>query len=326
MATWRGEPKFHGGAGFGGFVGARSGWQRTALESEHPRLAFNCCRQSGKSTVAALLACHEALYTPGALVLMVSRTLDHSGELFRKALGFYRCLGRPVSPKSETALTLELANGSRIVSRPGASDAAVRGYTASVLVVDEASRVSDELWDAATPVLAVSGGRVITLSTPFGTRGWWYREWIGGLDWQRFEVTADDCPRITPEFLAEERVRKSSREVQQEYYCSWEEAEGQLFSAEVIDKAFVDEVAPLWSDFATEPIYATHQVLASGEIIPTAELLGMRAPVRKPDEIRADLDRALAGNPTYIKRRTALLAELDQALAKEEAESRHGRN
>ncbi len=196
-------------------------WQKEALLSDHPRQLFNCCRQSGKSSVAAVASVWTALYKPGSLTLMVSRTLDHSGELFKKAVDVYRQAGRPVEAKSETQLTLTLANGSRIVSRPGANDAAVRGYSATLLVIDEASQVSDALYNAATPVLAVTGGKIIALSTPYGRRGWWFEEWMSDRDWQRFRVTAPEVPRISPEFLEEERARKGQLWYRQEYLCSF---------------------------------------------------------------------------------------------------------
>ncbi len=40
-------------------------WQEDALRSDAPRQLFNASRQSGKSTVAAVLAVHTALYTLG---------------------------------------------------------------------------------------------------------------------------------------------------------------------------------------------------------------------------------------------------------------------
>jgi hypothetical protein len=67
-------------------IGEPLPWQERALVSEAPMQLYNCARQSGKSQVAAVLAVHKVLYTPETLVLMVSRTLDHSGELFKRAL------------------------------------------------------------------------------------------------------------------------------------------------------------------------------------------------------------------------------------------------
>ena len=53
-------------------------WQRRVLTSPGKRLLLNCSRQSGKSTVAALAALHQAHFHPGSLVLLVSPTLRQS--------------------------------------------------------------------------------------------------------------------------------------------------------------------------------------------------------------------------------------------------------
>src|SRR5262249_53536974 len=132
------------------------------------------------SSVAAVLAVDTALRQPGSLVLLVSRALRQSQELFKKCLDTYRALGRPVAAEAETRLTLELQGGSRIVSLPS-TEASVRGFSAvRLLIFDEAARVPDELYFALRPVLAVSGGRVLAMSTPFGRRGWWFVEWTAG--------------------------------------------------------------------------------------------------------------------------------------------------
>ena len=157
-------------------------WQRDALRSAAPRQLYNCARQTGKSTVSAILATHTAIYEPGVLVLLISPTLRQSGELFRKCLEVYRAAQRLVPPDSETALTLALENGSRIVSLPGGKGHTIRGYSGvRLLVVDEASRVPDDLYISIRPFLATSAGRLVALSTPFGTRGWWW----GGLEERR---------------------------------------------------------------------------------------------------------------------------------------------
>src|SRR5687768_11624610 len=76
------------------------GWQADVLRSTAPRMLLNASRQSGKSTVVAVLATHTALYQPGALVLLLSPTLRQSGELFRKCLAVYHAAGRPVAPEA----------------------------------------------------------------------------------------------------------------------------------------------------------------------------------------------------------------------------------
>jgi hypothetical protein len=109
-------------------------WQAEALRSCAPRILLNCSRQSGKSTVTAILAVHTALYEPGALVLLLSPSLRQSQELFRKALGVYRALGRPVPAEAENTLAVQLENHSRILSLPG-KEHTVRGYSGVRLLV-----------------------------------------------------------------------------------------------------------------------------------------------------------------------------------------------
>jgi hypothetical protein len=85
-------------------------WQERLLRSTSDRVLLNCSRQSGKSTMTGLIALHRALYHPGSLILCLAPALRQSQELFGKVLGFYRDLGRPVSPHGERRLSLELEN------------------------------------------------------------------------------------------------------------------------------------------------------------------------------------------------------------------------
>ena len=215
-------------------------WQEDLLRSSSDRIILNCSRQSGKSTMAAVLALHQALYHPQSLILCLAPALRQSQELFAKIAGFYRDLGRPVSPIGERKLSLELENGSRIITLPG-TEKTIRGFSGvSLLIVDEAARVEDELYFAVRPMLAVSGGALIMLSTPYGQRGIFYEEWTHGdsREWQRFRVSAEQVPRISPEFLSEERRALGSRWFEQEYMCTFGELEGAVFSRECIDRMF----------------------------------------------------------------------------------------
>jgi len=220
-------------------------WQGDVVRSNAPRILMNCARQTGKSTVAALLSVHAALYKPPSMILMVSPTLRQSGELYKKAHGFYRALGAPVPPTSETALTLTLENGSRIVSLPS-GEAQIRGYTADLLLIDEASRVLDELYTATRPMLAVSGGRLIALSTPFGTRGWWYEAWKSSEAWERYRITAEECPRISSAFLEDERRSMGEWSYRQEFGCEFMDDVFAVFRSEDIDAALKPDMPPLF--------------------------------------------------------------------------------
>jgi len=221
-------------------------WQAQVLRSTAPRQLLNASRQSGKSTVVAALAVHTAVYERDSLTLLLSPSLRQSQELFKKCLAVYRTLDQPVPPEAESALRLELANGSRIVSLPG-TEGTIRGYSGvRLLAVDEASRVADPLYYAIRPMLAVSGGRLVALSTPFGTRGWWYEAWRSAEPWERYEVPATTCPRIPAAFLAEERASMGEWWYEQEYCCRFMDAQDAVFRADDITAAFSPDVLPLW--------------------------------------------------------------------------------
>ena len=204
-------------------------WQVEVLEAGHPRLLLNCCRQAGKSTVVALLGLVEALWVPATKVLLVSRSLRQSAELFRIVTDFHRRLGAP-GRQRQTSEELCLTNLSRIVCLP-CKEETIRGYShVSLLIIDEAARVPDDLYRAVRPMLAVSNGRLICLSTPYGKRGFFHDAWAnGGADWARIEVPASRIPRITPRFLEQERRGLGESWFRQEYQCSFEALEGLVY-------------------------------------------------------------------------------------------------
>ena len=221
-------------------------WQERLLRSASERVLLNCCRQSGKSTMTGLIALHRALYYPGSLILCLAPALRQSQELFGKVLGFYRDLGRPVAPRAERKLSLELVNGSRIVTLPG-TEKTIRGFSgASLLIVDEAARVDGDLYFAVRPMLAVSGGSLMMLSTPDGKRGVFYEEWTSGGGWERYEVSAKECPRIPPEFLEGERRALPTWVYEQEYCCAFHDTEDTVFTHEMVTAAVSSEIKPLF--------------------------------------------------------------------------------
>jgi hypothetical protein len=226
-------------------------WQMRLLRSENPRVIINAARQSGKSTVTALLALHQALYTSNSLVLVLAPALRQSQEFFSKLASFYSVLGEPKRKYSERRLSLELMNGSRVVSLPG-SERTVRGYSgASLIVLDEASRIEDELYLSVRPMTAVSGGRLVLLSTPWGKRGVFYETWKERHEqgWESFEVPATQCSRISEEFLEEERRTLGPIFFDQEYLCLFKDVAGALISSEVLDLALDRSIEPLYPDF-----------------------------------------------------------------------------
>jgi hypothetical protein len=162
-------------------------------------------------------------------VVLLSRTHRQSKELFRIIRTIHNRMDQPlVERKNDTELAL--TNASRILCLP-CKEETIRGYShVSLLVIDEAARIPDDLYRAVRPMLAVSRGKLICLSTPYGKRGFFHDAWFtGGADWTRIEVPASQISRITPAFLEEERRAMGETWYRQEYCCSFEAMEGLVY-------------------------------------------------------------------------------------------------
>jgi hypothetical protein len=194
------------------------------------------------------------MFTPSSTILLVSPSLPQSQEIFRKSLSAYRVLGRPQGVAGESALRLELGNSSRIISLPGSERTNV-AYTADLLVIDEASRTPSELLEAVLPTTVVTEGMTIALSSPKGARGWFYDLWsLKDVDelWERYKITADECPRISQEQIEAERMMRGEHHVLQEYYCSFLHDETAFFKQEDLMRSLTlmntDEEEPLFPE------------------------------------------------------------------------------
>ena len=133
----------------------------------------NCTRQWGKSTVTAAKAVHRAHSVAGGLTLVVTPSARQSAEFLRKAEEFVRRLGIKVRGDGDNEISIVFPNGSRIVGLPG-NEVTARGYSASLLLIDEAARVDDRLYRAMRPSLAVANGDLWLISTPYGKRGFFW--------------------------------------------------------------------------------------------------------------------------------------------------------
>ena len=181
--------------------------QTEILNSQAKRLLLCCSRQWGKSTVIAAKALHLGLAKPGASIIMTSASLHQAVELLDKIEHF------AAAGSHRKAAILTLANGSVFRALPQAPKT-VRGRTADLLIIDEAAFVSDELFEAVTPSIATTGGALWLLST------------------------ADDCPRISKDYLAAEKIIRGERKFRQEFYCEFQTGCLQFTGRQVIDAAY----------------------------------------------------------------------------------------
>ena len=163
----------------------------------------------GKSQSAGWVAAHHVVEGEGRTALCISPTQRQSGELFRLAKAAIVKAMPDASFPTDNRLSIELPNGSRLLSLPG-DPGTVRGLTASLVLLDETQSLPDgghELFASVRPMLATTGGRMIVLGTPLDRSGLLFDIWEGGIamDWMRVHVPSTLCPRIPAAFLESER-------------------------------------------------------------------------------------------------------------------------
>lgn len=197
-------------------------------------------RQVGATEGAACLAIHTARGESNVDVVIVSPSLKQSGEIIGRARAGLRTLGERLL--QDSAAVLKLANGSRIISLPG-TPRSVRGYSARLLIIDEAAYVIHETWVAARALVA-TGGRMVVQSTPADESGD-YHDLVTGDDpaWARFVVRSDEVPTISPEFLESERRAMGPDAYATEYECVFGKAGATLFTADRLASLVLPEAS-----------------------------------------------------------------------------------
>lgn len=209
-------------------------WQKVYLRATG-NVAVVKGRQVGASTAAAAAAIHLVLYHHDANAIVVSPSQRQSQEIAKRARAGLRRLG--VRLIEDSASVLRLPNGSRVVSLPGTSRS-VRGWTARLLILDEAAYLEDPTITAARALVA-TGGRTVVQSTPADEVGAFHSLIVSGdPDWLKLTVRTDEVATVSPEFLAAERRAMSPDAYSTEYECQFGKAGATLFSIERIDRLF----------------------------------------------------------------------------------------
>ena len=218
--------------------------QSSVLDSEAPRLLLCSTRQWGKSTVTAIKALHFALAHPQSTTLIAAPGLRQSSEFLAKVAFFLETLNLPRRTDRRNPRSLLLPNRARLVAIP-ANRFTTRGFSPNLLIFDEAAFIPDPVIHALTPSLAATRGHLWLLSTPNGQSGFFYHSWHGESEWTRFQVKASDCPRISQDFLAEQRLLLGESAFQSEFHCEFTPGPGQLIPRELLERA-VDPNATHW--------------------------------------------------------------------------------
>jgi len=220
-------------------------WQEQLLRSGARQIIICAGRQIGKSTTTAAMALHCCLYQPGALVLVIAPSQRQSRELFIKIHNFLQRLEPAEELDEETKLSFMMANGSRAVVLPGDGRTIRRYSSPALILMDEAAFIADEVYDATIPMLAAAPeGRIVLMSTPYTSAGFFYHLWHTADGWERYSVRTDECPRVSAEWL-EQRRREDPMRFNREYLAEFSSPHDALFTADMLDRCVVNDYEPL---------------------------------------------------------------------------------
>ena len=221
-------------------------WQEEVLKTEG-NLCLCSGRQVGKSTVISMKAGEYAVKNKGKTIMIIASTERQALLLFEKVLSHIYLNHKSYIKKGKdrpSKHTLKLTNGSIIHCLPtGDSGYGIRGYTIDALYADEAHFIPEDVWAAVTPMLATTGGDIILLSTPFGTTGYFYR-CFHNKQFKSFHISTEEvAEKRDPiqkkhmlEFLAEEKLRMTRLQYQQEYLGLFVGGIQRFISDELIDE------------------------------------------------------------------------------------------
>lgn len=222
-------------------------WQKEVLEAglAQKNIALRSARQCGKSTVVSILAGELAVRNANKTIMIIAAVERQAQLLFDKTLNYITDNYRKsikLGKDRPTRHIITLVNGSKIYCLPcGLDGSGIRGYTVDMLIVDEAAFVPEPVYQAVSPMLSITKGNIILLSTPAGRDSYFFHA-FHDPHFINFHIRWSDCPRHTKDFIEMERTRMSKMQFQQEYEAEFVDELMQFFPSDLIDKCLKDSI------------------------------------------------------------------------------------
>jgi hypothetical protein len=238
-------------------------YQENFLLSTKKRIIIKAGRQVGKSTMVAIKAVYRAYFYNKYTILILSPTQRQSSLLFWKIREMVdKCFKTTLIRETLTALYFD--NGSQIHSLPaGHTGDTIRGFSANLIIVDEAAFVPDKVFTAVEPALAATNGDLFLLSTPFGKRGRFWDAWNSDM-WEKHAIKSEECPLILKDFLQSKRNELTEAEYRQEFEGEFLE-EGDAYIPRYLIQASARDVEQLSAPRIGYDYYLGVDLAAQGE-------------------------------------------------------------
>ena len=144
-------------------------------------VTVNSSRQKGKSYMISNLLLFFAINYAKTNNYCVSPTLKQSKAIYKVIMDAISSSGI-VRTKNATDLTITLINGSTINFKSAEQRAALRGFTADFLCIDEAAYIPDDIFYLILPWADAKKAPILMTSTPFVKGGFFYQYFNYGLE------------------------------------------------------------------------------------------------------------------------------------------------
>ena len=217
-------------------------YQQQFIADTSKRICVVSGRQVGKTTAVALKAMVFAFAEDDKTVLVLSRSLRQSKIVFEKIRSFFLAFDFLADYIFRMTMNeIQLRNGSRIFCIPvGQTAEMARGYTADMIIVDEAAYVPDKVFEAMMPSLSTTDGYLILLGTPAGKSGFFYNAWCAD-GWSKYHIPSHRCPKIDEKFIEEYRSLVSEIEYKREILAEFIEISDLFFPPDIVERQMVIE-------------------------------------------------------------------------------------
>jgi len=252
-------------------------YNKVFLDCEDRFLVYRTGRQVGKSTNVALKAIHFGYFAPlkasnlgegVANVVIASLSKDQAHLIFEKISNFIHkspTLTKCITRETRTQLTIRWFDGSgttNFVVRPiGDTGESLRGFTAHLVILDEAAYVPEAVYTAFMPAAMTTRANIIITSTPKGKAGFFFKactkshtlyrkgkvtkinidELPGDNDeyiWTQFHVTSYDNPTSKTDSALMNMIKTMNAETaQNEVYGEFIEGGNSLIAFELLQES-----------------------------------------------------------------------------------------
>ena len=224
-------------------------WQQEAINHEG-HLLLCTGRQCGKTFIMSRKIAKFMMDHPSSRIIVVSLTEDQAHLMIIMVLDYLQKNFKPYIARGRhkpTKSSIQLKNNSLVRARPvGNTGDAVRGFTGDILVIDEASRMGEDIFTSSKPTLLITGGKIWMCSTPFGKKGYFYECYLNKHN--RFKVIKVNSEEVVQNRKISESWSEEQREASLQLLKEEKEEMSELQYGQEFLGLFLDDLQQFFPD------------------------------------------------------------------------------